>query len=89
MYTTSLDESSHWDLPEILGDLQVLLSLKILLAPDLIPSHSSAEKRRISGFFSLSARISPDKWSMQFIHDQCPQNKSSCKAPRKLEEPTP
>lgn len=61
---------------EVREDLQVLLSLKILPSPGSIASHSSAESRGKPGILSLSARISPDKWPMQFIHDQCPQNKT-------------
>lgn len=41
------------------------------------------DARDMQGCLSLSADMSPDKWSMQFIHDQRPQNKMSCEAPRK------
>lgn len=41
------------------------------------------DARGMQGCLCLSADLSPDKWSMQFNHDLCPQNKMTCEAPRK------
>lgn len=80
---------------EVRVDRQAFLSLKSLPFPCRIPGQARAwaetrETCRQAGLsFLVCIHMSPDEWSMQFIHDQCPQNKMSCEAPRKpAKEPT-
>lgn len=83
---------SHWDLPEILGGPWGSAGHfephnSVMLSSDSrSPCKLEAAPRRegrVGLSFLVCTKRSPDEWSMQFIHDQCPQNKMSCEAPRK------